>query len=161
MCSFLSKTKSSLYLMFFHFYLLSFLFSFSRFFFPTKSFFFPIKYFLIYLFDNGYFRVWIFHRVKSVQTPSFSGYVFSWLNTGKYGPEKALYLNTFQAADSVHWNIMPNYTIILKNSAFFSCSSVRLNKSEIMIRANINLISNFFCNELEFLALSSHSEFGT
>ena len=160
MCSFLSKTKSSLYLMFFHFYLLSFLFSFSRFFFPTKSFFFPIKYFVIYLFDNGYFRVWIFHRVKSVQTPSFSGYVFSFIWT-EYRKIRTRKSSVFQAADSVHWNIMPNYTIILKNSAFFSCSSVRLNKSEIMIRANINLISNFFCNELEFLALSSHSEFGT
>ena len=50
-------------------------------------------------FVSGYFIEWKVskHRVfPGTYFPLFG------LNTGKYGPEKALYLNTFQAADSVH-----------------------------------------------------------
>ena len=50
-----------------------------------------------------------YHCVKSVQIRSFSGpyfLVFS-PNTGKYGSEKALYLDTFHAVYmALHWGIL-------------------------------------------------------
>ena len=39
--------------------------------------------------------------LKSVQIGSFSG-----PNTGKYGPEKTSYLNTFHAVKSLHRNVL-------------------------------------------------------
>ena len=51
--------------------------------------------------DKYYFRVKYgqLHCVKSVQIQSFSDLYFSTfgLNTGKYGPEKTPYLDTFHA----------------------------------------------------------------
>ena len=50
--------------------------------------------------------------VKVVQIQSFSGQYFPvfGLNTGKYGPEKTPYLDTFHAVKDFTWSVLKEFS---------------------------------------------------
>ena len=88
----------------------------------------------------------ILHCVKSVQIRSFSGPYFSvfGLNTGKYGPEKTPYLNTFHAVLSSALDIM---LLVSMNHLLNTLSRERikpaLSRKLQSICDNINRVASF------------------
>ena len=101
-----------------------------------------------------------YHYVKSVQILSFSGPYFPvfGLNTGKYGPEKTPYLDTFHTVLFVNY-LLENLLWILQYQNFYdlherlplqSTLNEMFSKQKILIW-KVNLLRKFLLYERGFL----------